>query len=161
MKLTAKLNDASLSVYDQLPIGVFTAKVTNVIVGETKAEPPRKRATIEFVLTHEGYEGKVNALYVVLEGENLFSLKGTLWALGYDREELDDPSGVEFDTDDWIGEEVAVVVEPGSFNGRPTTNARKFLPVDRATGADPNAPSVAEVSGRADIPSVEVEDLFK
>lgn len=121
------------SGFDPLPLGSFAAEVEKVEQTLSKQQKPMLKFTYNIV--HEGFEGRKAFGYASLQADALFNLHEFMLATGnYDEETLD--AKLNFDDQDFVGMEVAVVMAPYKRNnGKMGTSCDAIIPSEQATGA--------------------------
>jgi len=143
-KITVNLTTTSLE-FENLPIGSYTATITEVSQENSKAMKPMLK--IKLNVTWQGFEGRVAFLYCSLEANALFSLGYVLLAADlYDKEELK-KGAIEFDPDDLIGKEIGLLVTRDRKNPA-NVNMRAIDRTD-ATGPSQDAPMTTTAAAPA------------
>jgi hypothetical protein len=142
------------SGFDALPIGSYAAEVEKVEQTISKQQKPMLKFT--YNITHDGFEGRKAFGYASLQADALFNLHEFMLASGYaDEEELDNE--LEFDDQDFLGFQVAVVMVPYKRdNGEMGTSCDAILPVEQATGpsGQPLPSGEVETSAPEDVASI-------
>jgi len=144
------------SGFETLPIGSYAATVEKVEQLQSKKGNPMLKIT--FDITHEGFEGRKAFSYSSLLPTALFNLHGFMLATGiYDEEELD--AELEFDDQDFIGMQVAVVMVPYERdNGEMATSCDALITVEQATG--PSGQPLPESQTSPDSNPKDVDEIF-
>lgn len=113
-----------------IPVGIYEAIVEKV---EQKVSRKGNEMVLwTFLLTHDGFEGRRAFKNSMLMESARFYLMRDLVAIGYTEEEVQ--QGQTLDMEDWIDRPCAVVMVAGEYDGKPTSNVDRILPIEEATG---------------------------
>jgi len=147
----------SVSVDDSpLPAGSYVCEVASIEQKPSKSDPNFDVLEVQYVCVHEGFQGRRMRQWITLKDNALFSFKRFVTRFGiWDEDDVNDPSGFEFDTDEVIGKEIGVLVVNGFWDGKPRTEIDRNLYVEECEGEDPNAPKPDVEPAGAPLPDID------
>lgn len=121
---------SNISDQGPIPAGTYKAKITQCEYKQAK-ETGNPMIVPKFAVEVEGKERPRNA-YLVITGEGAYGFDQLLRACGFDEladkyRDKDVQPKPAFDTDDLVGQEVNVVIEPDTYNGQLRDKIKSFL----------------------------------
>jgi len=100
---------------------------------DTVSKTNKPMIKITYNCVHQGFEGQKAWQYVVLP-TGQFQIARLLLATGMFTEDDLIGKDVQFDYEEMVGRRVGVVLTPSTYNGNPTTNVSRLIPVDEVEG---------------------------
>lgn len=132
MSLRVDFSGVDSSGFDPIPSGTYVAKVTDGELresGPNSKNPGSQYINWEFTIQEGEYQGRKQWLNTSLLPQALFGLKGLLAATG----KFDVDGDLDFDIEDVIGSDVAIVVKTKTYDDELRNEVKKVKPVGESS----------------------------